>query len=153
MGGQSREGLDQLSHGRFSLRAYDLRVWLVCKHGTHHESPGSARQQHDFVHGVEKDDGSEPQALYHDRVEKEGSCRQVGQDSEGFDLASLRHIVADIWFQLDEPTQFAGRIHRMIKLWLSIDDDDEGLGDDDDLPPLEEVEGAADEASKMEEVD
>merc|ERR1711966_112701 len=56
-------------------------------------------------------------------------------------------------FDLDEPTQFAGRIHRMIKLGLSIDDDDEGLGDDDDLPPLEEVEGAADEASKMEEVD
>merc|ERR1711908_50995 len=55
-------------------------------------------------------------------------------------------------FNLDEPTQFAGRIHRMIKLGLSIDDDDEG-GDDDDLPPLEEVEGAADEASKMEEVD
>jgi len=55
-------------------------------------------------------------------------------------------------FNLDEPTQFAGRIHRMIKLGLSIDDDDEGLGDDD-LPPLEEVEGAADEASKMEEVD
>merc|ERR1712216_800114 len=56
-------------------------------------------------------------------------------------------------FNLDEPTQFAGRIHRMIKLGLSIDDDDEGLADDDDLPPLEEVEGAADEASKMEEVD
>merc|ERR1712062_946882 len=56
-------------------------------------------------------------------------------------------------FNLDEPTQFAGRIHRMIKLGLSIDDDDEGLDDDGDLPPLEEVEGAADEASKMEEVD
>merc|ERR1712222_97135 len=56
-------------------------------------------------------------------------------------------------FSLDEPPQFAGRIHRMIKLGLSLDDDDEGLGDDDDLPPLEEVEGAADEASKMEEVD
>jgi len=54
-------------------------------------------------------------------------------------------------FNLDEPTQFAGRIHRMIKLGLSIDEDD--VEEDDDLPPLEEVEGAADEASKMEEVD
>ena len=35
--------------------------------------------------------------------------------------------------------RFAGRIHRMIKLGLSIDDDDDA--GDDDLPPLEEVEG------------
>jgi len=53
-------------------------------------------------------------------------------------------------FSLDEPTQFAGRIHRMIKLGLSIDEDD---GVEDDLPPLEEIEGAVEEASKMEEVD
>lgn len=53
-------------------------------------------------------------------------------------------------FNLDEPTQFAGRIHRMIKLGLSIDEEEDL---EDDLPPLEEVEGAADEASKMEEVD
>ena len=48
-------------------------------------------------------------------------------------------------------SRFAGRIHRMIKLGLSIDDDDDA--GDDDLPPLEEVEGADEEASKMEEVD
>jgi len=53
-------------------------------------------------------------------------------------------------FSLDEPTQFAGRIHRMIKLGLSIEDDEEEA---DELPPLEEVAGADAEVSKMEEVD
>merc|ERR1719174_56439 len=52
-------------------------------------------------------------------------------------------------FALDEPTTFAGRIHRMIKLGLGIDEDDAVEEDeDDDLPPLED-----DEGSKMEEVD
>ena len=49
-------------------------------------------------------------------------------------------------FNVDESTQFAGGFHQMTKLSSSI-------GDDDDLPLLEEVEGVANEAPKVEEVD
>jgi len=52
-------------------------------------------------------------------------------------------------FSLDDPTTFSSRIHRMIKLGLCLDDNDV----EDELPPLEPVEGATEEVSKMEEVD
>merc|ERR1712187_97719 len=47
------------------------------------------------------------------------------------------------------PLRPQARIHRMIKLGLSIEDDDEA-DDVEELPPLEED---GDESSKMEEVD
>lgn len=53
-------------------------------------------------------------------------------------------------FSLDDPNAFAGRIHRMIKLGLSIGEDEtEEEKVPEDLPPLESEE----QASKMEEVD
>lgn len=53
-------------------------------------------------------------------------------------------------FSLDDPNTFGNRIHRMLKLGLSIEED---AGDADaDMPPLEDAADDA-EGSKMEEVD
>ena len=55
-------------------------------------------------------------------------------------------------FALDDPNTFASRIHRMIKLGLSIDDDNSADAEADDIPALETTEAAAGD-SKMEDVD
>jgi molecular chaperone HtpG len=60
-------------------------------------------------------------------------------------------------FSLEDPNTFAARIHRMIKLGLSIDDTTSGADpapmDTSDVPPLEEDKPVAAGESKMEEVD
>merc|ERR1711862_222291 len=58
-------------------------------------------------------------------------------------------------FSLEDPAVHAKRIHRMIKLGLGIDEEEDAAeidaaGDDSDMPPLE---GDAEDASRMEEVD
>merc|ERR1711994_696846 len=57
-------------------------------------------------------------------------------------------------FSLEDPQIHAQRIHRMIKLGLGIDEEDgdveDAAADDMDMPPLE---GDAEDASRMEEVD
>merc|ERR1711874_458405 len=58
-------------------------------------------------------------------------------------------------FSLEDPAVHAKRIHRMIKLGLGIDEEDDvgeagDVADDSEMPPLE---GDAEDASRMEEVD
>ncbi|CAK9197543.1 unnamed protein product [Sphagnum troendelagicum] len=54
-------------------------------------------------------------------------------------------------FSLDDPNTFGTRIHRMVKLGLSIDED--GTAGDEDEADMPDLEEDADEGSRMEEVD
>merc|ERR1719343_336626 len=54
-------------------------------------------------------------------------------------------------FSLEESSTFANRIHRMIKLGLSIFEEESNQ--EDDLPPLDDAADAEEDNNKMEEVD
>ena len=59
-------------------------------------------------------------------------------------------------FSLDKPVDFANRIQKLIKLGLSIDDEDEDIDNEmSDLPPLDDInaDSPIDENESMEQVD
>eukprot|EP00188_Purpureofilum_apyrenoidigerum_P003829 Plantae.Rhodophyta-Purpureofilum_apyrenoidigerum.ctg4114.p1 GENE.Plantae.Rhodophyta-Purpureofilum_apyrenoidigerum.ctg4114~~Plantae.Rhodophyta-Purpureofilum_apyrenoidigerum.ctg4114.p1 ORF type:complete len:756 (-),score=237.23 Plantae.Rhodophyta-Purpureofilum_apyrenoidigerum.ctg4114:136-2322(-) len=91
----------------------------------------------------------------HNPIIKELVKRTEGDKSDKTDkdLVNLLFDTALLTsgFSLDEPNIFSARIHRMIKLGLSIGDDEEDSAKpaENDLPPLENPE----ETSAMEDVD
>jgi molecular chaperone HtpG len=81
-------------------------------------------------------------------------CKKSDADAKDKTVKDLIWLLFDTsllvsGFALDEPNTFAGRLHRMIKLGLSLDED----GDEDDEVPELEEDGDAADSSKMEEVD
>mmetsp|Transcript_25151 Transcript_25151/g.41908 ORF Transcript_25151/g.41908 Transcript_25151/m.41908 type:complete len:121 (-) Transcript_25151:70-432(-) len=83
-------------------------------------------------------------------------CKKADADSKDKTVKDLIWLLFDTsllvsGFALEEPNTFAGRLHRMIKLGLSLDED--AADDDEDVPELEESGGDAADSSKMEEVD
>jgi len=81
-------------------------------------------------------------------------CTEKSKTFKDFVYLLYETALLSSGFTLDEPSSFAGRIHRMIKLGLSIDDNntaatEESPSSNDDVPPLQED----NETSQMEQVD
>jgi len=90
----------------------------------------------------------------HQIVEELRKKAEVDQsDKTVKDLVWLMYETAILTsgFSLDEPQNFASRIHRMIKLGLSIFEEDKA--EDDDLPPLDDAAAEEVDTNRMEEVD
>jgi molecular chaperone HtpG len=82
---------------------------------------------------------------------------ELRKKSENAADSSMKDLVMMIYetalltsgFSLEDASSFAARIHRMIKLGLSIDDGDVAA----DLPPLEAAESGSGDSAEMEQVD
>merc|ERR1719164_404141 len=74
---------------RVAVCARHGRVRLDRQHGADHACPGPARQLDVVVHGVQEDDGDQPEALDHEGAQGQGRCGQGRQDGQGFGPPSL----------------------------------------------------------------
>ncbi|KAJ7963568.1 putative Heat shock protein [Quillaja saponaria] len=83
-------------------------------------------------------------------LRKSGDADKNDKSVKDLVLLLFKTALLTSGFSLDEPNTFGNKIHRMLKLGLSIDEDARDA--DADMPPLGEGDVDA-EGSKMEEVD
>merc|ERR1712224_597537 len=131
------------------VHAGDRRIRLERQHGAHHEGQALRDNTMSSYMASKKTMEINPDNSVMDELRKRAEADKSDKTVKDLVLLLFESALLTSGFSLDEPNTFAGRIHRMIKLGLSIDEDDLEE-EEEDMPALEED---VDEGCRMEEVD
>merc|ERR1711968_313633 len=132
-----------------SVHPCHRRVRLERQHGAHHEGQALRDNTMSSYMASKKTMEINPDNSVMDELRKRAEADKSDKTVKDLVLLLFESALLTSGFSLDEPNTFAGRIHRMIKLGLSIDEDDLEE-EEEDMPALEED---VDEGCRMEEVD
>jgi len=96
---------------------------MVSQYGKNHESISFKRCLNVIIHGLKKNNGIKPISPNYYWIEEKSDTDKSDKTVKDLVWLLFDTSLLTSGFSLDEPTFFANRIHRMIKLGLSIDDD------------------------------
>merc|ERR1719511_637000 len=130
---------------------------MVCQHGENNESSSLTRHEHFGIHGRKKHLEINPDHSIIDTLREKAEADKNDRAVKDLVMLLFETSLLSSGFTLEDPQVHSNRIHRMIKLGLGIDEEDEPMTTDtaevagnDNPPPLE---GEDDDASRMEDVD
>merc|ERR1712122_46536 len=153
LGQEGGEGCCQQPACLFPVLHCHLPIWLDCQHGEDHEGSSSEGHLHHGLHGGQEGLEINPDHSIVENLRQRAETDKNDKSVKDLVLLLFETSLLSSGFSLEDPAVHARRIHRMIKLGLGIDEDDEAdaaVADDTDMPPLE---GESEDASRMEEVD